>query len=349
MRAPVAPIGWPSAIAPPLTLSRSVGDRQPRSAPPAPAPRTLRSARRDRSRRATRPVRSRSFWIAGTGPMPIDARIDAGARPAEDLRASGFRPRRPRRARADASTSAAPPSVMPDEAPAVMMPGCPSTSSNTSGSLPGSRSSCPPRGCSSAIERSTGWRLCASWTRHRRDLAREMPGVDRRLRLALALEREGDPTASRVMPYWRASISAVSPMIRFDTGHVEAVAVHRVDQREVAHPVAPARVDRVDQVRHPAHRLDAAGEHDVRLAQHDRLRAGGDRLQAGGAGLVDRLRRRRVGDAGAVPTCRAGFGPEPAWRPWPISTSSTSDGGDAGALDRGARGDARRAPPGGRL
>ena len=28
MRAPVAPIGWPSAIAPPLTLSRSVGDRR---------------------------------------------------------------------------------------------------------------------------------------------------------------------------------------------------------------------------------------------------------------------------------------------------------------------------------
>ena len=44
--------------------------------------------------------------------------------------ARGFRPRA-FAASADASTSAAPPSVMPDEVPAVMMPGCPSTSLNT--------------------------------------------------------------------------------------------------------------------------------------------------------------------------------------------------------------------------
>ena len=67
--------------------------------------------------------------------------------------------------------------------------------------------------------------------------------------------------SSRVMPYWRARTSAVSPMIRSDSGSLKAVAVHRVDELEVAHLVAPARVGGVDEIRHAAHRLDAAGQH----------------------------------------------------------------------------------------
>ena len=62
--------------------------------------------------------------------------------------ARGFRPRA-RAVSADARISAAPPSVIPDEVPAVMMPGCPSTSLNTVGSLRSVSSVVSPRGCSS--------------------------------------------------------------------------------------------------------------------------------------------------------------------------------------------------------
>ena len=101
------------------------------------------------------------------------------------------------------------------------------------------------------------------------------------------------------MPYCRASTSAVSPMIMPRQRAREAVAVHRVDEREVAHRVPPSRVLGVDEIRHAAHRLDAAGHDDLGFAEQDRLRAAGDRLHARGARLVDRLRRHRIRQAGA--------------------------------------------------
>ncbi len=52
--------------------------------------------------------------------------------------------------RPDISTSAAPPSVMPDEVPAVMMPGLPSTLPNTGGSFRSCSIVVSGRGCSSA-------------------------------------------------------------------------------------------------------------------------------------------------------------------------------------------------------
>ena len=75
--------------------------------------------------------------------------------------------------------------------------------------------------------------------------------------------------ASRVMPYSRARSSAVSPMTMPRERAREAVAIHRVDERKVPHPVAPARIRRVDQIGHAAHRLDAAGQDDLRFAEQD--------------------------------------------------------------------------------
>ena len=78
------------------------------------------------------PVRSQSLRIAGTGPMPMmRGSTPALAQPRIRARGDSLRVRA---ASLDASTSAAPPSVMPDELPAVMMPG-PSTSPNTGGSF----------------------------------------------------------------------------------------------------------------------------------------------------------------------------------------------------------------------
>jgi hypothetical protein len=62
--------------------------------------------------------------------------------------------------------------------------------------------------------------------------------------------------------------------------------------------VAPAGIFRVDQIGHAAHRLDAAGDDDLGLAEQDRLGPAGDRLHAGGAGLVERLRGSAVGQPG---------------------------------------------------
>ena len=122
MRVPVQPIGWPSAIAPPLTFSRSVGigtSLQHRE-----------HLRREGFvqldeievvERRARSARS-SFCIAGTGPMPmIRGSTPALAQPM--MRASGVQAARLRARRRSSARRAAPPSVMPDDVPAVMMPG----------------------------------------------------------------------------------------------------------------------------------------------------------------------------------------------------------------------------------
>ena len=133
MRVPVQPIGCPSAIAPPLTFSFSSGIGSSRSTASTCGANASFSSTRSKSAKV-RPVRSNSLRIAGTGPMPMMR----GSTPAEAhpmMRASGVTPSAAHAA-ALISTTAAPPSVMPDEVPAVMMPGCPSTSPKTGAQLP---------------------------------------------------------------------------------------------------------------------------------------------------------------------------------------------------------------------
>ena len=74
MRPPVAPIGWPIEMPEPLTLSRSKS-----FVAEAPLPRHRQHLRRERLVQldqvhvaaACSPRRSSSFFVAGTGPMPM--------------------------------------------------------------------------------------------------------------------------------------------------------------------------------------------------------------------------------------------------------------------------------------
>ena len=66
---------------------------------------------------------------------------------------------------------------------------------------------------------------------------------------------------------------------------VKPFAHHRIDRHGVAHPIAPARP--VEQIRRVRHRLGAAGDHRVDIADADRLDGVHDRLQTGPAHAID--------------------------------------------------------------
>src|SRR5262245_58595500 len=116
MRAPDAPIGWPIAIAPPLTLTMPVSH-----------PMSLFTAIACAAKASFASIRSRSFTLhpafssalrdAGIGPLPMIC----GSTPAvahDAIRASGVMPRR---SASDAriTTTTAAPSLSPDALPAV--------------------------------------------------------------------------------------------------------------------------------------------------------------------------------------------------------------------------------------
>ena len=85
-RAPVEPSGWPSAIAPPLTLTRSMSGSSSRSqAATTEANASLISIRSMSS--IVIPLRSRILRVAGIGPVSIDHRIDADRDVVDDPRA----------------------------------------------------------------------------------------------------------------------------------------------------------------------------------------------------------------------------------------------------------------------
>ena len=119
IRAPLMPIGWPRAMPPPVTFSRSRSNFSSRSQAITCAANASLISISSKSA-SVRPVRSRTFCVAGTGPMPMIS----GCTPAQDnatIRASGSRPSASAR---DSliSTIAAAPSVMPLELPAVTLP-----------------------------------------------------------------------------------------------------------------------------------------------------------------------------------------------------------------------------------
>ena len=142
MRAPLAPIGWPNAIAPPLGLRRERSI--PRSRTQArtwAANASLSSITSISSIRF--PARARALRVAGTGPTPM---YDGAtpAMPAAAIRAIGRRPSRSAHS-AEATSSAAAPSLIPDEFPAVTVP-----PGRNAGRSAASRSSVVSgRGCSS--------------------------------------------------------------------------------------------------------------------------------------------------------------------------------------------------------
>ena len=119
MRAPEAPIGWPMAMAPPLTLTISGFQPTPLLTAQAWAAKASLASTRSRSA-AVQPAFSSARFDAGIGPVPITA----GSTPAvaqETMRASGVMPRRAASASVISSAPAAP-SLRPDALAAVTVP-----------------------------------------------------------------------------------------------------------------------------------------------------------------------------------------------------------------------------------
>ena len=226
---------------------------------------------------------------------------------------------------------------MPDDVPAVMMPGCPFDVAEHRRQLPQrSRSSCPARGCSSASTTS-----CAALRvgdGDGRDLVAEASGRDRRAGAPLRLERVRVRRLARDAVLAREH-STVSPMIM---PHSEQVKPSRyIASTSVKFPILwPQRASSAS-IRYGMRLIDSMppARTTVGLAEHDRLRAGGDRLHARGAGLVDRLRGNAVGKPGATPDLARGIGPGPGLPA--VADQHFVDVGwvDARALERRLRGD----------
>ena len=119
MRAPELPIGCPSAIAPPLTLTRAGSRSSPRMQARLCAANASFSSIKSRFG-ARRPARASAFFVAGIGPSPMKA----GSTPAvaeTTKRASGVTPDAFTASSLARSTAAAP-SLIGDEFPAVTVP-----------------------------------------------------------------------------------------------------------------------------------------------------------------------------------------------------------------------------------
>src|SRR5205809_8006878 len=119
MRQPEAPIGWPSAMAPPFTLTLAVSQPIWRFTAIACAANASLISIRSRSF-GSQPARERQRFDAGTGPMPMYF----GSTPADAkalMRAIGFRPSSFNFLELHKTTAAAP-SLRPDALPAVTEP-----------------------------------------------------------------------------------------------------------------------------------------------------------------------------------------------------------------------------------
>src|SRR5579859_6691884 len=119
MRQPEAPIGWPIAIAPPLTFTFDVSQPISRLTAIACAANASLISIRSRSL-GVQPAFFRHSFEAGIGPTPMML----GSTPAEEyalMHASGFKPSSFAFAALIITTAAAP-SLMPDALPAVTVP-----------------------------------------------------------------------------------------------------------------------------------------------------------------------------------------------------------------------------------
>src|SRR5580704_11738718 len=144
IRVPVQPMGCPIAIAPPFTFSRSRLKFNSRSQASTWAAKASFSSINPKSC-SLRLCFSSSLRKAGTGPIPIMR----GSTPAEvtaEIRASGFRLFCFTKC-SFATITAAAPSVIPEELPAVMVP----VFENTGASLPSFSMLASANGCSSRL------------------------------------------------------------------------------------------------------------------------------------------------------------------------------------------------------
>src|SRR6266850_2264730 len=267
MRQPEAPIGWPSAIAPPFTFTFEVS--QPIWRFTAIACEANASLISIRSRSfGSQPARASVRFDAGTGPMPMYF----GSTPAEAnalMRAKGLRPSS-RTFLAEARITAAAPSLMPDALPAVTVPFL-----SNAGLRPFIPSSVAPwRGYSSSLN---------------------ITGPLRRFGLVLARDGELILILARDRVLLGHVLGGDAHVVLV-VDVPQAVHDHRVDELGVAHAEAVARA--VQHMRREAHRLLAARDDDVGIAVRDRLRAEHRRFQSRAAHLVDGHRGNHVRQPG---------------------------------------------------
>ena len=231
MIAPVAPMGWPHAIAPPSGFTFASSSPRSRMIGIACAANASFNSIQPSCSTLT-PLRSRIFSIAGLGAYPMIS----GSMPTLVKSTSSASGVRPRSAATDArvSTIMQAPSLMPDALPAVTLP----SASNT-GRIPASFSSVrPARGCSSTstttsprrplivtgvISSATAPEASASWARR-------------------WLSSANASCSSRLTPNFSATFSAVMPIGCIVNGSVIIELVPSISLRSPS--VTPARAEK---------------------------------------------------------------------------------------------------------
>ena len=265
-RAPEAPIGWPIAIAPPLTLT--LAGSQPRSLLTAIAWAANASLASTRSRSLTdQPARSSALREAGIGPVPMIA----GSTPAvaqETMRASGVMPRRlrfggrhhhqRRRAVVDARGVAG-------RHRAVLGEGGPQLGDGFVG-----------RAGADVLVVGDDDVALAARDGHRDDLVLEPAGLLRRLGLVLRSDGEIVLLLAADLPLGGDVLGGGAHVITVEGVH-QPVLDHGVDELHLAHLHAVAQMRGV---RRERHRFLAAGDDDLGVAVDDLLQAERDGAQA---------------------------------------------------------------------
>ena len=295
------PSGWPSAIAPPLTFTRSSSRPSSRTTARLCEANASFSSTRSRSLAFT-PVRASSLRTAGIGPMPITR----GSTPATALPAKRMNGSAPSaRARSSlAITTAAAPSLMPLELPAV-----------TRAAGPERRPQLGER-----LGRGVGARVLVRLDARDVDqLVGEAPG---RLRLGpavLGAQRE------RILVLAADAVAL---------GHVLARLAHALEREQLLHrrvresPAERAVVEHAVAARErpvglardqrcAAHRLHAAGHEEVAVAREHGMAGRDDRREPGGAEPVDRHacdRFRQAREQRRPCARRCGCPRRPGWR-----------------------------------
>ena len=313
---------------------------QPPARPRATGRRRPRSARTGRCRPSSRPAaRARSGWRP-PGPRPITR----GGTPTEAL-AADRRQRRARRlgaASALITTSAAAPSLIPEEVPAVTVPSLVERRAQAA-----SRSAVVSgRGCSSRV--------------HDHGLAPPLRHADRprsRRRRSPAsiaaaarrwLRRAKASCSARLISSSAATFSAVTPMCTSQTAH------HSPSRTmESTSGTSPIRCRRASRTGDAATRSCSPSRPPPAPAPHRRDRLGGQPhgLQARSADLVDRGAGDALGEPAASAACGPGSGRGPPGARCPSAPRSPPPAVDPGPPHRlghrdGAQLGGGRRPPG---
>ena len=301
MRVPDMPTGWPSAIAPPLTLTLSSDSPSSRADSMPTAANASLNSTRSRSETAM-PSFSQAFTVALAGCI---WRVESGpaTMPWAPISASHSRPSSSALALLITTTAAAPSEIC-DAEPAVIVPSL----LKAGRSLDSDSAVVSPRTPSSCGDDDRVAPALRDLDRH--DLVVEeavLPGLGGALVGAggeLVLLLAGQLDALGVGLLGQAAHGLLGDLV------VERVVRHRVDQRHVAVLEALARLRQ--QVGRVGHRLHAAGDHDLDLTGADQLVGHRDRVQAREADLVDgdrrQVQRQARGHAGGAGGVLAGPG-----------------------------------------